>query len=304
MKKIISLLLTIILAATFTGCQSNKSGATKLRLLTSFYPIYIMTLNIVDGVDGVEVESLANQEVGCLHDFQLQTDDMKHLEQADAFIINGAGMESFLDKVTNEIPGLTMIDSSYGIELLKNQFDEHDHEDEDSEHSEYNAHTWVSVTDCIQQVKNISDGIIALDPQNADKYTQNTQTYISKLEELRSDMNNGLKNISTRDIITFHEAFPYFAKEFNLNVVKVINREPNTEPNAKELAETIELINATNVKALFVEPQYSKTAADTIAHETHANVYTLDPVVSGEDNKDAYINTMRKNLEVLKEALK
>ena len=295
MKRIICFLVSVVLLMSFVGCSTDR-GTQKLKLLTSFYPIYIIALNITDGVDGVVVDSLASQDVGCLHDFQLQSSDMKNIESADVFIINGAGMESFLDKVISELPDLKMIDSSRGIELIEN--------DGDDEEGEYNAHLWVSISNYIQQVKNISEGIIAADPENAEKYKSNTQEYISKLEKLRNEMHESLDELSIRDIITFHEAFPYFAKEFNLNIAGVINREPNTEPDAKELAETIDLVKRTGIKALFVEPQYSKTTADTIANETNAKVYMLDPAVSGDMDKDAYIRIMEKNKEVLVEALK
>ena len=116
-------------------------------------------------------------------------------------------------------------------------------------------------------------------------------------------MEESLADISNRDIITFHEAFDYFAEEFDLNIVSVIEREPGSEPNARDLADIIDLVNETGVHALFVEPQYPETAADVIAAETDAQVYTLDPGVSGDMDKDAYIDIMNNNLKVLKNAL-
>jgi len=112
---------------------------------------------------------------------------------------------------------------------------------------------------------------------------------------------DGMKN---RDIVTFHEAFPYFAKEFNFNIVAVIEREPGSTPNAKDLSETIDRVKNLKVKALFAEPQYSAKAAETIATATGAKVYTLDPVVMGPMEADAYINIMDNNLKTLEEALK
>ena len=102
--------------------------------------------------------------------------------------------------------------------------------------------------------------------------------------------------------MTFHEAFPYFAKEFDLNIVEVIEREPGSEPSPKELEETIKKVRELNVKALFAEPQYPAGAANTIAKESGATLYTLDPVVTGEANENsanAYIEAMKKNAEVL-----
>ena len=119
-------------------------------------------------------------------------------------------------------------------------------------------------------------------------------------------MHAALDNVPHKDIVTFHEAFPYFAKEFHLNIIGVVEREPGTEPTPTELQETIEQVNALPSKVLFTEPQYSPAAAETIARETGAKIYTLDPVVTGEatpEAKDAYIDTMRKNMNTLKEAL-
>ena len=120
-------------------------------------------------------------------------------------------------------------------------------------------------------------------------------------------MHSELDNLPNRDIITFHEAFPYFAEEFNLNIVGVIEIEPDSEPSAKEIENIISTIKEHNIKALFTEPQYSSRVAQTIANETGASVYELDPIVTGDSNSNAYddyINKMKENLNVLKEALK
>ena len=136
------------------------------------------------------------------------------------------------------------------------------------------------------------------------RYHANANAYIVKLEALRKKMHEGLANISSRDIITFHEAFPYFAKEFNLNIVEVIEREPGSEPSAGELAETVKTIKSHKIKALFAEPQYPAKAAQTIARETGLKVYVLDPAVTGSASLDAYIRIMEANLTVLQEALR
>ena len=154
------------------------------------------------------------------------------------------------------------------------------------------------------QVQTIGDQLSSLDPTNAAKYKENTSAYIKKLEAQRDKMHLALDGLKNRDIVTFHEAFPYFAKEFNLNIAGVIEREPGSEPSSKELADTIDKVKSLKVKALFAEPQYSTKAADTIAKETGAKVYTLDPVVTGPMEADAYINIMDSNLKTLQEALK
>lgn len=297
--KILSLLL-LVLSVALVGCggadkPAEKKTAEPFRIVTSFYPMYVATINITDGVDGVEVYNMTKPQTGCLHDYQLMTEDMKTLEKADAFVINGAGMEDFMDKVTEQQKKLKVIDASRGIELI--------HDDEEGD----NPHVWLSVTDAITQVRNIADQLKEADPAHAAAYEKNAAAYIEKLTSLKSEMHAALDNVPHKDIVTFHEAFPYFAKEFNLNIIGVVEREPGTEPTPTELQETIEQVNALPTKVLFTEPQYSPAAAETIARETGAKIYTLDPVVTGEATpaaKNAYIDTMKNNMKTLQEALK
>ena len=296
--KILSLLL-LVLSVALVGCggadkPAEKKTAEPFRIVTSFYPMYVATINITDGVDGVEVYNMTKPQTGCLHDYQLMTEDMKTLEKADAFVINGAGMEDFMDKVTEQQKKLKVIDASRGIELI------HDEEGD-------NPHVWLSVTDAITQVRNIADQLKEADPVHAAQYEKNAAAYIEKLTSLKSEMHAALDNVPHKDIVTFHEAFPYFAQEFKLNIIGVVEREPGTEPTPTELQETIEQVKALPSKVLFTEPQYSPAAAETIARETGAKIYTLDPVVTGEATpaaKNAYIDTMKKNMKTLQEALK
>lgn len=310
MKRIIAFCLALsIMIVGMSGCaRPEPQEEPRLKVVASFYPIYIMLLNLTDGIPQIQVDNMAGQQTGCLHDFQMQTDDMKNLESADAFVINGAGMESFLDKVVEELPALTVINSSTGIPLIASGEDEPEgeaHHEGDGHHhdSGYNPHLWVSISNYIQQVENIRDGLMQMDPAYAQMYQSNCEEYVGKLEALKQKMHQKLDGLPHRDIITFHEAFPYFAQEFDLHIAAVINREPESEPSARELADTILLVRSSGVKALFVEPQYPKTAADIISNETQADVYVLDPGVSGEESKDAYLNIMEQNLQVLLTAL-
>ena len=306
-KKLVTV-LSILTLSTFilSGCGQSKSadnqGAPtsigvekKFTIVTSFYPMYISTINITKGVAGVQVVNMTKAQTGCLHDYQLSPEDLKTLEKADAFVINGAGMEAFLDKAIGQQPQLKVVDASTGIVLLKD------------EKGEENPHVWVSISNDILQVQNIAQQLCALDSAHAEQYKSNADEYVKKLSALRDTMHKSLDSAPNKNIITFHEAFPYFAKEFNLNIVAVIEREPGSEPTPKEIEDTIRQIKESNIKALFAEPQYPSKAAETIARETGAKVYTLDPAVTGDARPDAYndyITVMEKNLKTLQEALK
>lgn len=102
--------------------QHKKEGLT---IVTSFYPMYIAALNIADGIDGVQVVNLTENQTGCVHDYQLTTKDMRTLSGAQIIILNGGGMEEFMEDVLNRQEGIPVIDSSAGMEFLTGST--HDH---------------------------------------------------------------------------------------------------------------------------------------------------------------------------------
>ncbi len=307
MKKKILTLLLIILAFMLTACDnSHNVDDNKLNIVASFYPMYIATSNIIDGASNVELSLLASPDVGCLHDYQLTVNDMMKLENADIFVINGSGMESFLDKAISTYPQINIITASEGLVIEEeNELQEDlEHFHKHNHNHEINSHVWVSIPLYIEEVKNITNKLIEIDNENAEIYQKNCDDYIIKLNDLNTKMHAVIDKFEHKDIVTFHEAFNYFADELDLNIVAVIEREPGTSPSAKDVASIIDEVRLHSVNAIFVEPQYLKTAATTIANETKVNVYELDPIVSGGLEKEAYIDIMEKNLKVLEEALK
>jgi zinc transport system substrate-binding protein len=276
------------------GNDSNTSNG-KFNIITSFYPIYLSTINVTKGVAGVEVTNMTRPQVGCLHDYQLTPWDLKLIENGDAFIINGAGMETFVDSLVAQNSNIELVDASQGIKLIEDK------------NGIKNAHVFVSISNEIIQVDNIAKALSKLDPLNKESYLKNASEYIIKLNALKNKMYNSIKKLQITKIVTFHEAFPYFAQEFGLEIVAVIEREPGVAPTAKELVTTIDLIEKNEIKTIFVEPQYPIKTANVIAQETGANVYILDPIVTGEAKPDAfddYLLRMEKNLVTLEETLK
>lgn len=285
-----------ILSIFFMVCScvsiGNAASETKdIKIVASFYPMYIMAKNVAKDIPGVSVQNLTPPLTGCLHDYTVTTNDMKKLADAQVFVANGAGMESFLDKIVAGHPNIKIIQLVGGIPLIKGEGNEGD-----------NPHLWVSISNAIIQVKNLGKAMEEFDPSHKELYVKNTANYVAKLEVLRQKMHSELDHYKGKSIITFHEAFPYFAQEFGLTIAAVVEREPGSEPSAKELAETIDLIKKNGILPLFSEPQYPAAAAQTIAEETGAKVYVLDPAVTGPDDYDSYINIMEDNLKVLKQA--
>ena len=137
-KKLLAALLTLLifLSPAFAAAET---------VVTSFYPIYLFALNLTQGIDGITIRNLAAPNTGCLHDYQLSTGDMKVLNKADVFLINGAGMESYLTRVMDTFPKLPVVDASAGITLLTEDgmdeyVDDHDHDHEDEDADDHGHH--------------------------------------------------------------------------------------------------------------------------------------------------------------------
>ena len=272
------------------SCVAQMDSAP-LRVATSFYPVYVAALNVTQGVEGVEVSCLTSQHIGCLHDYQLTSGDVRKLAEADVLLANGAGMEPFLEKIRQQSPDLKVVEVSAGIPLMDG-----------------NPHAWVSFDGARRQVQNIAAALSEAAPDRAPAFAANANAYVVKLDALEKKMKAALAPYAGSKIVTFHEAFPYFARDFGLRIVGVIEREPGTEPSARELAETIKLVRGHGVKAMFAEPQYSDKSARVIARETGAEVYDLDPVVTGPTDpaeaRGAFLRAMEQNLAVLEKALR
>lgn len=205
-------LLLIFLAVvsyviSVTGAKTAENEE-KLLVVTSFYPVYIATLNVADGVDGVQVECLTRTTAGCVHDIQLTTKDMRLLEQADVFIINGAGMESYLDSIRERYPELKIVDTSEGVQLLESS-GEHHHGEEEHDHV-HNAHIWMNMDNYCIQVEHIERALSELDSTNSKDYEANAHAYAGKVAKLQEEADASCGDVPL-EIISTHEAFAYFA---------------------------------------------------------------------------------------------
>lgn len=145
-------LTTIYVNSTKTVTAEKK--ADDIKIVTSFYPMYIATANIVKDIDGVTIENLSEPQTGCLHDFQMTPADMKLLSTADVFVVNGGGIEGFMSEVASAYPDLKIVEACGNVSLLgseeietdiheqeaEHEIDSHDHEAEEAHDHETEVH--------------------------------------------------------------------------------------------------------------------------------------------------------------------
>lgn len=308
MKRILSLMLMVVLVLSVCcSCTTPSITNDNILLVTSFYPIYIFTLNIVDGIDEINVSCMAEQNTGCLHDYQILSRDAKLIADADVFIINGAGMEAFLEDVYMNNENLRVVDSSEGVRLIENCDEHHENHNEETHHDHnhsVNSHIWMSPENAKIQVNNIAESLESFYPQYKSAIEENKNDYINRLTKLSEELSEKAKTLKNENIITFHESYDYLASEYGFNVVATVESHEGAEPSAKGLAQLVDIIEKHNVNVLFIEPDYKGSSAEILSNETGARILTLNPVIKGDVSLTAYEDIMRENLETILKAVK
>lgn len=294
-KYIIIAIVVLAIIAVLVILNINKNNRTNkddeaVKIVTSFYPMYIIAENITDGAENIELVNMADVNVGCLHDYTLTTEDMKKVENADIFIMNGLGMESFIEKILTSNQDMNIIDSSTEAQNVILSEDG------------VNAHIWTSIDNYILQVKYISKELINKNQENAEVYQKNTDEYVQKLEELKNDFENNLKNLDGKKAICLNEAFEYLGQELGMEMTTIATDHEESTMSADMLSSIIDKVKQENIQIIIVDKNDNKANAETIANETGAQIFELNSGLTGELDKDAYINQMRENLNILESA--
>lgn len=334
---VLAMLLSILVVSFgFTNIyvsHHQQSEDEDFVVVTSFYPMYIATMNVIGDTEGVTLKNLSEPQTGCLHDFQLTPADMKLLSTADVFIINGGGIESFMEDIAKQYPDLVVIEACEGIELLCEE-DAHGHEhgeDEVVEHSgdvddthdeelhdheaenedshadhnhDVNAHAWMSVANYRKQVENIASGLAKASPNLRESFLANAGNYDRKLEALQVEQESLLTLTQGKEVIMFHCAYDYVAEDLGLEVAFCMDLDEERQVSAGEVAEVLEVIKEHGVKYIFAEALYGTNMCEMVQKEADVEGIYLDPLNRGEYEADSYLNGMRNNLKLIGEVFR
>lgn len=340
MKKI----FVILLALLFTACSKpaanneakNEESNGKLNVYASVYPIYDFTKKI--GGDKINLSMLTKPGEEP-HHYEPSSDDIKNLSKADLFIYNGAGLESFTDKIIESNPDLKTCQASEGVDLIKATHDhDHDHDccqnnddadhnhnhenennhnheakenhsshEEEHHHGMYDPHTWLSIKNAKIEMENIKNKLSEIDPDNASYYQKNFDKYAKMCDDLDKEYSQKISVLPNRVMVVSHQAFGYLCGDYGLSQVPIKNISNEDEPDAQTMAQIIDYINKNNIKYICVEEMTSTKIADTIKAETGAQIKVLSPVETltqeQMDKGEDYFSIMENNLKILEEVL-
>lgn len=286
---------------------SPRTPSDSLRVVTSFYPVYITAQNVAGGIDGVEVVNMVDSQAGCLHDYQMSPADRVTLESADVFVMNGAGAEPFLEAVLTQYPSLTVTNLSSGQSLLESgHVHTHEHEEahgqEESAESP-NGHVWVSPLRAIEQTQVLCEALVRADPAHATAYEQNAAAYIEKLQAVWTRLQAAAEPFADTKTILFHDSLAYLAEDLSLSVAAALNVGEDSGVSAAALAQAEDALNGVPQALFLYDSQY-----DTVQYTYLQSIpdqaipISVDTGVTGSGEVDGFLSAMTALCEALEVA--
>lgn len=295
-------LLGVLLAAVVWikyGKQPTVSTGEKVQVVATLFPQYDWVRQI--GGEKVEVSLLLTGGAGA-HDVSLTPQAAIQLQQADLLIMNGAGLETYLDlaELKAKNPKLTIVKMESAV---INPIELDQEEKKEYPLSPFNPHMWLSPAQALRQVELIQQTLISVDPNNAEFYKEQGQAYIQEIHTLHQEYISTTAGFSQRSFIAFHDAMPYVAQDYGLTQVAVVEEFPGTAPSPQDILALHDLIKETGVRIIFTEPQFSAQVAQTLANDTGAQLAEFDTLETADPEKDTYISKMRTNLANMKSVM-
>jgi len=279
-------LSSIVVYGTDSNQQFQKIESDKLQIISSFYPLHEFSQIIgQEKVDAILLVPIGVEP----HDWEPTIKDVQQMQKSDLIIINGIGFENWVDSLRENNYQGKIIDTSNNISI-KNLDD-----------NSKDPHIWLNPVTAKIQVQNIANAFSDSDPENQQYYQSNAVKYIEQLDLLDVKIRNELSQCNN-DFIAFHDAFSYFADEYDLNQHTIIS--PNNshgEATARTLENIISTANTLNIKVIFSEEAVDPKTSEIIANEIGGKVLILSPIEVASDGN--YISKMTENLKNLKVAL-
>ncbi len=311
-KKYLPILLVLLLGLSACGKQPTEQQTEQsgLTVAAMTYPVYLLTSEVTREVPDVTVKLVINQPVSCVHDYTLSVNDMKALEGADLIALSGAGLEASMENALGAVAGTKQIDCSAGVELLPMAENGHHHgeanaPEADKHTAETDPHFWLDPVRAAAMLDKLAEGLAEISPEHKEAFLNNAARGKEALLQGYETMKADLKDLSLRELITFHDGFQYFAQAFDLTILRSIEEEAGSEASAQEVGELLEEIAVHKLPAVFTEKNGATATAELLRREAGVDVKSLDLMMSGETENvgvETYLTMMQSNINAIREA--
>ena len=263
----------------------------RTQIVTTILPLYCFASGVAG--DLAQVDNLLPENASG-HDYQLSAQDARKLHSADLVIGTGLGLE---DSLLGRRLNAPAVKAAAGIDPIRG------HVHEDHRHGDdANPHFWLDPVLAAHAVTNILQALQKADPQNADGYARNAVAYVARLRKLDQGIAAMLAPYRGRTLVTYHDAFPYFARRYGLHIAGVVQEVADVEPTARHLSELRALIRDKKIGVIFMETGSDARRVKQLAADLGVRIATLDPLESGPLSPTAYEEGMRRNAESIRKA--
>jgi ABC-type Zn uptake system ZnuABC Zn-binding protein ZnuA len=302
-------LLALLLAFAVGACGGDGSPARTdapagtLRVVTTT----TILAELVAEVGGplVTVESLVPKG-GEVHTFDPKPSDIRRLAQADVVFLNGLGLDEWLTSLVadsgTQAPVVKLGENLPGVTYLAGTPEGGGTQSSGA----VNPHLWLNAAYAAKYADRITETLAAADPGHAATYRDQGAAYAASLTALDTELRTRMEAIpaANRLVLSFHDAFPYFAAAYGLAIDGTIVSAPGQDPSAAQSAELVRVVREKGIKAIFAEAQFSEALVRTIADETGAVIVSeLYTDSTGDPPKDTYTAMMRWNADQVLAAL-
>ena len=279
----------------------------RLKVLASFFPPAVVALNIAG--TNADVEVLLDGRVDP-HDFQFSRGDLTKISQADLIVLNGLGMESWLERaLTNGISRQPAVELATDLPpacLIATTSNEAHFHRESAGHDETgrNPHIWLDPLLLAHGATNVLRALQKANPGNAGAFEANARAFVGKLWDLDAELRRELAPVRGVRVVTWHDAFAYFARRYGPEIIGVIEPLAEVDPSPRYLAELSRRCRVDGVKAVFDDPGSRSRLVARLAADWGARMATLETLESHALAPDAYFEAMRSNARILRETLR
>lgn len=305
----VAVVSALVAGVLLTGCGTVQTSPTvgknaKLKVVTTFYPLYEFSKQIAGDEADITMLIPSGAEP---HDWEPTPQDVARIADANVFVYNGGGIEPWVDSVVRAVnePNLHVVEAGKSVHFVQGG-------DEQSviglkQTEQLDPHIWLDPVLAEQEVQTIAAAFEQADPQHAEAFKRNADTYLKKLQDLDRLYAKTLQDKQGREFVTSHAAFGYMAKQYHITQLPIAGLNPDQEPSAEEMADIVTWAKAHQVKTIFFETLVSPKVAQAVAGEIGAKTAVLDPLEGLTEEEKAqgldYIAVMKRNLEALNKAL-
>ncbi len=290
---LILFLFLVFVVVAGTGCKTKKLENNKIKVAATIFPLF----DIIKNIAGDKINVIQILPAGASpHTFELTTAKGKELQNASDIFMIGYGIDNWASSVKEAIGDVNVVTVDKNINLKTAKGDEGQ-----AQYGNKDPHYWLSLDNAKEISKTIEQELERIDPNNSKYYQDNLNNYLQKLDVSKNKINKDLKDVKSRKLVTFHDAWEYFADEFNLDIVATFEPFPGTEPTPKYLRDLSNTVRNENVKAIFSEPEFSNETIKPFVNDAGLQLYILD--AEGNYYGNSYIENMEGNAKIIKEAL-